>query len=152
MNQQRSLSDLTLTFRGTVYPWQCDHMGHMNVMWYVGRFDEATWNLFAALGITPEYLRQNQRGMAAIEQRISYRRELFAGDIIAIHSGVVEMKQKTIRFYHHMTTGIDEKTAASTQLVAVHMDEEIRRSCPFPPDIQEAGQANLIDPTRYEPD
>jgi acyl-CoA thioester hydrolase len=31
-----------LTYRGTVYPWQCDHIGHMNVMWYVGKFDEAT--------------------------------------------------------------------------------------------------------------
>ena len=40
------------TYRGAIYPWQCDHMGHMNVMWYVGKFDEATWNLFAALGVT----------------------------------------------------------------------------------------------------
>ena len=36
------------TCRGTVYPWQCDHMNHMNVMWYVGKFDEATWNLTAS--------------------------------------------------------------------------------------------------------
>jgi acyl-CoA thioesterase FadM len=26
------------TYRGAVYPWHCDHMGHMNVMWYVGKF------------------------------------------------------------------------------------------------------------------
>jgi hypothetical protein len=26
--------ELILTYRGVVYPWQCDHMGHMNVMWY----------------------------------------------------------------------------------------------------------------------
>jgi len=32
------------TYRGTVYPWQCDHVGHMNIMWYVGKFDEANWN------------------------------------------------------------------------------------------------------------
>ena len=25
------------TYRGAVYPWHCDHMGHMNVMWYVGK-------------------------------------------------------------------------------------------------------------------
>ncbi|MEH2613484.1 thioesterase family protein [Bradyrhizobium sp. AZCC 1693] len=35
------------TYRGTVYPWQCDHVGHMNIMWHVGKFDEANWNLFA---------------------------------------------------------------------------------------------------------
>ena len=39
------------TYRGTVYPWQCDHVGHMNIMWYVGKFDEATWHLFHELGI-----------------------------------------------------------------------------------------------------
>ena len=41
-----------ITYRGAVQVWQCDHMGHMNVMWYVGKFDEGTWNFFASLGIT----------------------------------------------------------------------------------------------------
>ena len=35
--------DSEVTYRGVVYPWDCDHMGHMNVMRYVGKFDEATW-------------------------------------------------------------------------------------------------------------
>jgi hypothetical protein len=45
--------DLPITYRGVVYPWQCDHMGHMNVMWYVGKFDEATWQSLSMLGLTP---------------------------------------------------------------------------------------------------
>jgi acyl-CoA thioester hydrolase len=32
-------------------------MGHMNVMWYVGKFDEATWQLLAAVGLTAARLR-----------------------------------------------------------------------------------------------
>ena len=67
-----------LTYRGAVYPWHCDHMGHMNVMWYVGKFDEATWHLFTLLGLTPTFLRENARGMAAVEQNIAYKRELHA--------------------------------------------------------------------------
>ena len=55
-----------LTYRGAVYPWHCDHVGHMNVMWYVGKFDEATWNLFGLLGLTPQFLRESGRGMAAV--------------------------------------------------------------------------------------
>lgn len=31
------MSPSLLTYRGAVYPWHCDHMGHMNVMWYVGK-------------------------------------------------------------------------------------------------------------------
>jgi hypothetical protein len=71
------------TYRGAVYPWQCDHVGHMNIMWYVGKFDEANWNMFARLGLTPSYLRQSGRGMAGVQQNITYKRELFAGAILS---------------------------------------------------------------------
>ena len=69
------------TYRGTVYPWQCDHVGRINIMWYVGKFDEANWNLFARLGLTLSYLREAGRGMAAVQQTVTYKRELLAGDI-----------------------------------------------------------------------
>ncbi len=55
------MAELLLTLRGVVYPWQCDHMGLLNVMYYVGRFDEATWTLFASVGITPSFLREQKR-------------------------------------------------------------------------------------------
>jgi len=41
---------MDVTYRGTVYPSQCDHMGHMNVTGYVGKFDEASWRLLLTLG------------------------------------------------------------------------------------------------------
>ena len=68
-----------VTYRGAVYPWQCDHIGHMNVMWYIGKFDEASWNLLACIGITPSYIRDAQTGMAGVEQNVTYKRELLAG-------------------------------------------------------------------------
>src|SRR5262245_24951188 len=87
-----------MTYRGTIYPWHCDHIGHMNVMWYVGKFDEASWSLLAAIGITPTYMRDNERGIVAVEQQVSYRRELTAGDVIIVHSEVLEVRDKVIRF------------------------------------------------------
>ena len=76
--------EIAATYRGTVYPWQCDHVGHMNIMWYIGKFDEANWNLFARIGLTPSYLRESGRGMAAVQQNITYKRELLAGDIVEV--------------------------------------------------------------------
>jgi len=78
------VADSSETYRGVVYPWQCDHMGHMNVMWYVGKFDEATWVFFDRIGLTREFLAAQARGMAAVDQRITYRRELRAGDVVAV--------------------------------------------------------------------
>jgi acyl-CoA thioester hydrolase len=124
-----------ITYRGAVYPWHCDHVGHMNVMWYVGKFDEATWNLFHRIGITPAYLRANQRGMAAVDQHIEYRRELKAGDVVTIRSQVLSLEGRKIRFRHEMSNNDTGEVAAVTTLLGVHLDTVARKSCPFPPEI-----------------
>jgi len=46
-------------------------MGHMNVMWYVGKFDEASWQLFAAMGLSRSRMQKENRGVAGVEQRIT---------------------------------------------------------------------------------
>ncbi len=125
----------TETYRGVVYPWQIDHMGHMNVQFYTARFDEATWHLFAALGMTTGYFKANCRGMAALEQRTQYKRELYAGALIRITSELLEMKPKTIRFVHHMYDTESGAEVATSEFVGAHIDTAARKSVPFPEDI-----------------
>jgi acyl-CoA thioester hydrolase len=133
----------TITYKGAVHPWHCDHMGHMNVMWYTGKFDEATWNLFAELGITPTYMREHHRGMAGVQQNTSYKEELFAGDVIEVRSRVLEVRDKVIRFLHEMRN-IDKGTVAATsEITAVHLDRKARKACPFPAAIRAAAEARV---------
>jgi acyl-CoA thioester hydrolase len=126
-----------INYRGAVYPWHCDHVGHMNVMWYVGKFDEATWNFFHQIGLTPAYFRDNKRGMAAVDQHIEYKRELHAGDVVTVRTRLLECAGKKIRFRHEMTNEVTGELAAVTTLVGVHMDTVARKSCPFPAQIVE---------------
>jgi len=135
------VSDAPITYRGTVYPWHCDHMGHMNVMWYVGKFDEASWQLFARLGLTPAALRESGRGMAAVEQQIAYRRELVAGDLVCVHTRVVEVRDKALRFVHEMVNESSAEVAATTTLTAVHLDARARRAAAFEPAVRERALA-----------
>jgi acyl-CoA thioester hydrolase len=135
------MSGLLLTYRGAVYPWHCDQMGHMNVMWYVGKFDEATWNLFAAMGVTTAFLRERKRGMAAVQQNITYRRELVAGDTVTVHSAFLEIRDKVARFVHEMRHGETGELAAYCMLTGVHIDAEARKACPFPQEILARGQS-----------
>ena len=141
------MSQPTLTYRGTVYPWQCDHMGHMNVMWYVGKFDEATWQLRAKLGLSPSRLKNEELGMVAVEQQIAYKRELLAGDVITIRSAVVEIEDKSIRFTHEMTNDETGEVAASTVLVGVCMDLAARRAVSLPADVR-ASVAGIVEGDR----
>ncbi len=134
-----------LTYKGLVYPWHCDHMGHMNVMWYVGKFDEATWQLFSLCGLTPSYLRDNQRGMVAVEQKLNYLSEVIAGDVISVYSQVLEVRNKVIRFQHEMRKDETQLIAATTELTGVHLDTVSRKSCPFP-DAIKAGISSYLVP------
>ena len=131
------MSELPITYRGTVYPWQCDHMDHMNVMWYVSKFDEATWQLLSLLGMSRSRLAKQGTGMAAVEQHIEYKRELRAGDIITIRSAVLEVKEKALRFKHEMRNDETGELSASTIIVGVHFDLTAREARPLPPEVRE---------------
>jgi acyl-CoA thioester hydrolase len=131
------MAEAIVTYRGTVYPWHCDHMGHMNVMWYVGKFDEATWQLIALLGLPPERLRQDGIVMAAVEQRIEYKRELRAGDLLTIRSSVQELGDKTVVMVHEMTNQSTGELAARIVITGICVDASTRRAGLLPADIRE---------------
>ena len=124
------------TSRGVVYPNQIDNMEHMNVQWYTAKFDEATWHLFSAVGITNNYIHENQRGMAALEQITKYKSEVISGDLLVIKSNILEIKDKTLRFFHIMYNAETEEEVATSELLGVHLDRVKRKSCIFPDDIK----------------
>ena len=132
-----------LTYRGAVYPMHCDHMGHMNVATYVAKFDEAAWSLFCELGLTPSYLRGERFGMAGVQQNITYRQELFPGDVVEVRPRVLEIADKRIRFEHVMYNAERGEVAASTEITAVHLDKVAHKAVPFPAAVREKAQALL---------
>jgi acyl-CoA thioester hydrolase len=139
---EEHMAEFIVTYRGTVYPWQCDHMGHMNVMWYAGKFDEASWQLLAAVGLTPAHFRTECTGMAAVEQHVTYKRELHAGDIVTVRSSVLEVKDKSIRIIHEMRNDETGEVAATSVLVGVYIDVASRRARSLPSDV--TGRAALM--------
>jgi len=131
------MSEWKMTYRGVVYPWHCDHMGHMNVMWYSGKFDEACWQLLATLGLDQSRFRQDGTGMAAVEQHTQYRRELHAGDAVTIQSALLEVKDKSIHMLHKMVHDASGEVAATTVVVGVHIDATNRKAIPLPEDVRQ---------------
>jgi len=131
------------TYRGFVYPWSMDHIGHMNVQFYTARFDEATWHFFARLGITPGFLKENKRGMVALDQRTQYKQEVLAGTLLHITTDLLEIKRKTIRFQHRMFNSETGQEVATTELVGAYLDADQRKTTEFPQAVLDAAQALL---------
>jgi acyl-CoA thioester hydrolase len=107
----------------------------MNVMHYVGKFDEATWHFLAHFGITPSYLKNENRGMVAVEQNFKYFEELNAGDLITVKTKLIEFKPKAIVFVHRMYNVETNNIAAEGRMVGVHIDMTLRKSVEFPKEI-----------------
>jgi acyl-CoA thioester hydrolase len=125
------------TYRGTIYPWNCDHMGHMNVQFYVGKFDEASWNLLSSVGLSPAYLKENNSGMVALEQHINYYKEVFAGDSIYIESEIIEIREKTMLLKHVMFNQESKDIISQTEITGLHIDTKLRKAIPLPLFVKE---------------
>jgi acyl-CoA thioester hydrolase len=132
------------TARGSVHEWQRDHMGHINVRAYMDKFEEACWQLYAAVGMTPSRLRDGDARMAAVQQNIRYQRELMPGDTVAVRTGVLELREKVLRFRHEMFNTETGDICATCEFTVVCTDNVTRRSRPFPADVAERAHALLM--------
>jgi acyl-CoA thioester hydrolase len=131
------------TYRGVVYPWSIDHVGHMNVASYTGRFDEATWHFLARLGLTPGFLRRAGRSAVAADQKTQYKREVFAGTLLHVTTELQELGRTSIRFVHRMYDSETNEEVATTELVGVYFDTEQRSSVELPDIVRERARSLL---------
>lgn len=133
------------TARGTVHTWQCDHMGHINVRAYGEFFEEACWQLYNRIGITPSLLRDGKFHMAAVQQDISYKKELLAGDVVEVRSGILEVRDKVLRFVHELHNSESGELCATSIFTVVCLDSEAHRARTFPDEIVAKARALLVE-------
>ena len=84
--------------------------------------------------------------MAAVQQNISYKRELLAGDIVAVTSRVLEIRDKSIRYLHEMRNAETGEIAATCEITGVHIDRQARKSTPFTDDVRDTAMKHLVPP------
>ena len=68
---------------------------------------------------------------------------LEAGDVVAVRSGLLEMREKVAKFVHEMRHATTGELSAICVLTAVHMDSKARKSTAFPADMLARGRARL---------
>ncbi len=134
------------TYRGTVFPWECDANGHMNVRHYVAKFDEGTWQFMAQIGATRAELARRNCGPMAVSQNIAYKRELVPGDTVVVTSTVLALGTSSLRFRHAMSDTATGAVAAEMELVGVFVDLATRKSTPVWPELRAKAEALLAAP------
>lgn len=131
------------SLRGTVNPWECDEIGHMNVQFYVARASDGAFFLRHELGLTPSTIRASRRTMIALEEHCRFHRELLAGDIFAMRTRLIEMREKTLVVLHELWNAGAGELAATIVAVSASFDMETRRLAPWSGATLEKGRALL---------
>jgi acyl-CoA thioester hydrolase len=131
------------TFRGLVYPAHCDAMGHMNVQHYVAAFDQAMWHLVHEIGYRRPASPGTGHGRADVRHVIEYRRELAAGALYRILSGVAKVGRSSVVTIHRMFALETGELAAECEMTSVFFDLSARESCPLPQPLRDAAMALL---------
>ena len=133
------------TFRGLVYPAQCDAMGHMNVQHYMAAFDQAMWHLVHELGYRKPSGPNNGHGWADVRHVVEYRRELPAGSLYRIASGVDKVGRSSLVTRHRMVEMESGALAAECEMTSVYFDLAARAGAPLPQSLGDAARALLPD-------
>lgn len=131
-----------LTYRGAVMTWECDSNHHMNVMYYINKFEHAgrNFDLFLDLFKPAE---ADKVGIVVLEQTIKYLNEALEDDLLYIESELVDVGNKTITCFHEMKNARSNELVASMRIVLVLFDKRTRKSMPLPSERKKALIASL---------
>ncbi|HEY5657175.1 MAG TPA: thioesterase family protein [Myxococcota bacterium] len=133
------------TFKGVVYPWHCDHQGHMTVMHYVGMFDQAFWHHTSALGFTRAYLQAHHAGFVDVRDTLEYKVEQPVGSLLVIESGLLHVGNTSMTAIHRMRNAETGDLAATSEKVSVYFDMQTRSKVPLPEALRPGMEANLVE-------
>lgn len=125
------------TFRGTVAPADCDHLGHMNVQHYFRAVSDGMFAVMIYLRLTPEEIRRRKLSFAVVRADSEFHRELYAGDIIALESTILKVGEKSATFHHRLRNAATGEVAMSTEFKCVLLDLEKRQAAVVPADIRD---------------
>jgi acyl-CoA thioester hydrolase len=138
------MSDWVHTFKGAVLASEYDFTSHMNSRIYVARFDQATWFLLHAIGLTPASMREKNLRIAIVRQNYQFLEELRGGELVVIKSGFLAVGEKYFRFLHQMYNDVSGKMVATSDCVAVQASLDRGKSVALSGELQERAKAHLV--------
>jgi len=121
-----------------VPPEWIDYNGHMNVAYYHMAFDRSTDRFLERIGLGESYLAQESGSMFALEDHLTYQRELREGDPFRITLQLLEFDEKRLLYFLRMFHGEKGTLAATCEHLSIFVDMRVRRSAPMPQAVYDA--------------
>jgi acyl-CoA thioester hydrolase len=130
------MSNWMETYRGVVFPWHCDHFGHMNVRWYGGFFDDAAFQIWTLLGHGMKRMEEAGFHTVIARSTIEYKHEIGPGELFVIETGFVKCGTKSCAHLQRMTNADTGVLHAVQETVEVFFDAATRAAIEIPDEIR----------------
>ena len=113
-----------------------DYNGHMNVAYYVLIFDHATDALLEHVGLNEEYRTRTNGSVFVVESHIIYENEVLAGVNVEVDTRILAVDDKRLHLFLSMRENGSNSTAATIEIMILHVDLKTRKSSPFAQSIK----------------
>lgn len=124
------MNDWGETYRGMVYRWEEDHNGHMTVAFYFTHLGDATLSVLDSLGLGLTYTRRRKSLCVTTDCYVRYVRELRAGDVLHILTGVLGVERDALVLGHKVFNSETGEICTTVEHRLRHVDA--RRHVPRP--------------------
>ena len=124
------------TYRATVAPHQCDHLGHMNVQHYFAAVSDGMFALMSHIGLGASQIRERAMSFAVVSAESKFIRELAAGDVVRLLSSVAAIGNKSATFSHHLENVESQGIVFETNFKCVLLDLNERVAREIPDDVR----------------
>lgn len=134
------------TFRGVVYPWFCDFMGHMNTQFYCTLFDGATLHFLNHVEKRGD-MQSVSMGWVDVRQLIEYRHEVRSGELLIITTKLLKLGNSSLTFKHAMYDADFATLRATSEHVVAMFSLTERKSSPLGQAARHRAETLLKDET-----
>jgi acyl-CoA thioester hydrolase len=140
----KGLDGFRVTARDAVKPSEVDAMGRLALPAAIHRFSAANGHVAAAFGLTPRYMREQNRGFSTFEFQLAFESGVRAGDPLVVRSALTHVGNSSMRFLHVMTDERSGERVATLEQSGVHLDLDARRPAPLPGPLRAGALALLV--------
>jgi acyl-CoA thioester hydrolase len=112
-----------------------DYNGHFNMAYYGVLFDRAADQMFAELGLGPDYVKATNNSFFTLETHCSYLREVAPTDTVIIESQIIDHDHKRVHYVQQMHLP-DGNTACILEVMVSHVSLDTHKTSNFPDDVK----------------
>ena len=129
------LERLPLLGRVRVPPEWEDLNGHVNVQHHLGMYDLTSDAMLELLGVSADWVREEQVGLVDLEHHIWFRRELHVGDEVTLHLRFTGLNERRVQGVMFLLNAESGEVASAIEFLSIAVDLAARRAIPVPSGI-----------------